>query len=142
MKYLAILAAVVPIILAKDAVFIDNAKYTASSAPTELKRIAIYRTNKKSTLTIQQNEYLDQIETVVQDFDTGRVANVAAACEAVFGKQECNDILFGQETAGLSSSLPPNVCSCADSSAYCPDAQFCKYKAYGCIFTGKFPYYY
>jgi hypothetical protein len=124
-----------------NAGFHDQAVYAKDIAPGQLQRIASYRAEKGGSLSVAQTSVLDKAENIVKNFAVNEIDALKADCDAVFGHEECINVLAGGRVGGEAkrSLLGKRVlCDCTDEDDYCIEGYHCQYKADNCGFYSKF----
>lgn len=136
MQSLLLISAAIATVLAganEDNRFGDKATYLANIAPMELSRVKLYRAQNKDVLTTDQNNFLGEVESMVENFDVEKILSVDEDCTAVFTKSECGNLLGGTNAPSDSANRNHSIkrqnrnCECSDESDYCADAHHCLY---------------
>ena len=73
----------------------DKAYYLSAVAPVELERITEYRPANQTYLDAKQHGFLDQLEGIVKNLDTAKVAEMENNRTTVFTAQQCRSVLHG-----------------------------------------------
>ncbi|RYP20775.1 hypothetical protein DL765_002608 [Monosporascus sp. GIB2] len=113
----------------------DPRVYARDVAPTQLSRIAEYRSQHADGLDDPQKAVLDRIEAVIVESATNDIPALEAACNDAFGAAECKYLLTGKsktKRAAVLSARQKPLCECSDESDWCDDGFRCSYQYKQC----------
>jgi hypothetical protein len=104
---------------------IDRDHYLKFLAPSQLKHLQSYRSERADTLTDLENKALDFIESTLQDTTMDPTA-IVKECEGTFGREECFVNMTAHGIINVNAKTPSglfkrdsNACSCNTDNNLC-----------------------
>ncbi|KAI5923067.1 hypothetical protein F4810DRAFT_710828 [Camillea tinctor] len=104
----------------------DAAVYAQKIAPAQLSRVSQFKVAHGGNLTSEQTSFLDDVAAAIGAPALADIPGLEEACAAVFGDDECANVLSGKVTSKVRRAGDGNMlnrrapaCECSDGSDWC-----------------------